>query len=124
MDDRLDAVFSYFEGENVAVTGSAVRDIETAHDIDVLVPNTVDLPALAQKHGASYNGWDTPDGLHIRRANLRVPGLRRPVQLIQRRDVSSFEQWPHAVLLRDGRVLNEGKFYDKPKPKAQRRPLR
>ena len=124
MDDRIQTVFNHFAGEDVAIAGSAVRDVETAHDIDVLVPSTVDLPALATKHGATYNGWDTPDGLHIRRANLRVPGLRRNVQLIQRRDVARFEDWPHAVLLRDGRVLNEGRFYDKPKPKARRRPLR
>ena len=71
MDDRLQTVFDHFAGEDVAIAGSAVRDIETAHDIDVLVPSTVDLPSLAQKHGANYSGWDTPDGLHIRRANLR-----------------------------------------------------
>lgn len=109
----LAKVFEHFGDDEVAVVGSAVRDYDAAKDIDVLVPAGVDYPALVKRLGATYNGWDLADGSHQRRANIRVPGVEKKVQLIQNRLVSQFEEWPHAVLTREGKHLNPGKHFTK-----------
>ena len=104
-------VFEHFADDDVAVVGSAVRDYETAKDIDVLVPAGVDYPALVKRLGATYNGWDLADGSHLRRANVNVPGVAKRVQVLQNRLVNTFSDWPHAVLQRDGQQLNTGKHF-------------
>lgn len=116
MDDLhpdLAKVFEHFSEDEVAVVGSAVRDYEAARDIDVLVPAGVDYPALVKRLGAKYNGWDLADGSHLRRANITIPGVAKRVQILQNRLVSQFEEWPHAVLRRDGQQHNAGRHFDK-----------
>jgi hypothetical protein len=112
MDD-ISRVFEYFPNDDVAVVGSVLRDPERARDIDVLVPASVDFPALAERLGVGYNGWDLADGSHLRRANFRIPNIDKNVQLLQNRLVTAFEEWPHAVRLRDGRILNPDKHFMK-----------
>jgi hypothetical protein len=111
----LSKVFDHFAEDKVAVVGSAIKDYEAAKDIDVLVPADVDYPALVKKLGATYSGWDLKDGSHLRRANYNIPGVAKRVQLLQNRMVGQFDQWPHAVLLRDGKTLNGDKHFTKRK---------
>ena len=113
MHPDIAKVFEHFVDDDIAIVGSAVRDYEVAKDIDVLVPSGVDYPALVKRLGATYNGWDLADGSHQRRANIRVPGIKKKVQLIQNRLVSKFDEWPHAVLTREGKQLNPGKHFTK-----------
>jgi len=116
MDDihpDIAKVFEHFGDDEVAVVGSAVRDYNAAKDIDVLVPSGVDYPALVKRLGAKYNGWDLADGSHLRRANITIPGVNKRVQILQNRLVSQFEEWPHAVLRRDGQQHNVGKHFTK-----------
>lgn len=115
MHADLRTIFDYFKDDKVAIVGSSVKDFDTAHDIDVLVPAGVDYKALTERLGVKYNGFESKDGSHIRRANLSVPGVKKNVQLVQNRLVDAFEEWPHALMQRDGTVLKEGKFYDKPR---------
>lgn len=112
MDD-LDRIFEHFKDREIAVVGSAVKDYGSARDVDVLVPAGVDFPTMADEMGIRYNGWDLADGSHLRRANVRLPGVEKPVQILQNGLVSKFEEWPHAVRLRDGRVLNADKHFTK-----------
>ena len=109
----LTKVFEHFANDDVAIVGSAVRDYEAAKDIDVLVLASTDYPALVKRLGAKYNGWDLENGNHIRRANISVPGVGKRVQVVQNRLVSKFDEWPHAVLQRNGQQLNPGKHYTK-----------
>ena len=109
----LTKVFEHFAKDDVAVVGSAVRDYDAAKDIDVLVPSGVDYQAIVKRLGAKYNGWDLADGSHTRRANVTVPGVAKRVQLVQNRLVSKFDEWPHAVLTREGKQLNPGKYFTK-----------
>ena len=114
---ELTRLFEHFPGQDIAVVGSALRDYDTAGDIDVLVPASVDLPALAKHRKAKYSGWDLKDGSHLRQVTLRLPGVSKRVQVVQNTTVKQFADWPHEVLLRDGRRLNPGKHYRKDDPR-------
>ena len=112
---ELTKVFEHFKDDEVAIVGSALRDFDKARDIDVVVPSKTDYPALVKRLGATYSGWDLADGSHLRRANLKVPGVGKRVQLLQNRLVHVFEDWPHAVLLRDGKTHNKDTHFSKQK---------
>jgi len=85
-------VFEHFADQEVAIVGSSLRDFDAAGDIDVLVKSSVDVPALAKKLGATYNGWDLANGDHVRRVNLTIPGVSKKVQLVQNRLVNEFAE--------------------------------
>ena len=105
-------IFNFFALLPIGIIGSSLRDIKQARDYDVLVHATVDFPALVKRLGLKYNGWDTPRG-HIRRANLRIPGVSKPVQLISHDRTKALIHHPHVVLLRDGTVLHPDKHFIK-----------
>ena len=121
---QLQLVFDAFDervpGTPVAIVGSAVRDFEQAHDIDVLVPQTVNWPVLMRRLGTKYNGWGKP-GHHVRRANLRIEGVSKQVQVLQRDESPTFASHPHAVLLPSGEVLNGNAHFQKSTPTFPRR---
>ena len=115
------AIFAHFPDWDIAVVGSSLRNFVTARDIDVLFRASQDFRQLAREVGVRYaGGWNMGEA-RIHRLNYTVPGLDKPVQLIQRSTVEDFDQWPHAVLLRDGTLLHEGQFYDKPGPASRAR---
>jgi hypothetical protein len=111
MHEQLRAVFAWFP-EPIAIIGSAVYDLNRARDIDVMFLATENWPALMMRERATYVGWDGPTG-HVRRANVRIPSVDKPVQLIQNDRVREFTDLPHATLLRDDTVLNPTKFFQK-----------
>jgi hypothetical protein len=45
----------------------------------------------------------------VRLSNTTVEGVSKLIQCISDSSVATFEQWPHMVLLRDGRLLNADK---------------
>lgn len=116
MAPELALVFAYLEqrfpGHSFGVIGSAVKDYDNANDIDVLVPYTILLPDLAVRLGVKYNGWDTLQG-HLRRANIRVPGVPKKVQLLQVESAPTPHDHPNASMLSDGTILKPGQFFDK-----------
>jgi hypothetical protein len=120
MHPQLQAIFDYFDIYDIAIAGGAAVDLVKASDIDVLFLAHNDFGALCKRLAITYQGWDTPDGRHIRTASFSLPGVRRPIQLIQ--DGSpSFEDYLKFVdisthqccLLRDGNLL-KGKDYTPP----------
>jgi hypothetical protein len=110
-------VFDRFAEWNVAIVGSSVRDFDNAHDIDLLFPADTDFRQLARELGLRYLGkFPSPlTGGDVRRlSNTTVEGVGKPIQCISDSSVTTFEQWPHTVLLRDGRMLNADQHYTKP----------
>lgn len=101
-------------GLNVGIVGSAVRDFETAKDIDVLFESGIELERACEKFGVRWSGWDAYNG-HVRRANLTIGGVDKPIQFVSSGGTPTLEDHPYATILRDGTVLNAGKFYTKPK---------
>jgi hypothetical protein len=107
-------VFDRFSEWDCAIVGSSLRDYDRAHDIDVLFPADTDFRQLARELGLKYLGkFPSPltKGDVRRLSNTYVDAVTKPVQIISDSTVSTFDQWPHAVLLRDGRLLNEDKHY-------------
>lgn len=108
-------VFEFFADYTVAIVGSSVRDFDHANDIDVLFL-AQDFRELAKSCGVKYLGkFSSPltKGDVRRLSGLTIDGVATPVQCISDSSVTTFDQWPHEVLLRDGRRLNEGKHFDK-----------
>jgi hypothetical protein len=117
MRPEFRAVFDRFAEWEIAIVGSSLRDFDNAHDIDVLFPAAQDFRQLAKEIGAKYLGKfpsAITDGDVRRLSNLTVDGVSKPIQIISDSSVSTFDKWPHAVLLRDGRILNAGQHYLKP----------
>ena len=114
MHPDLLKVFQHLINWNIAIFGSSVRDYNKAHDIDVLFPASVNFREVCKKLGIMYRGGQPTERGTIRRAILVIPGIAKQVQLCQSSEVEDFSTHPHAILLRDGRVLNEGVFYKKP----------
>jgi hypothetical protein len=116
MHPDLETVFAFFAdkfpGAPIAVIGSAVKDYDTAHDIDVLLPHDVEWHAAMKTLGTRYNGWDTKQG-HLRRANLTIPDVSKPVQVLQVESTPTAGDHPNAALLADGTVLKPGAWFDK-----------
>ena len=111
------AVFERFAEWEIAIVGSSLRDFDNAHDIDVLFLAGQDMRQLARELGLKYLGkFASPltNGDVRRLSNTHVEGVSKPIQLISDSSAATFDQWPHAVLLRDGRMLNDGKHYVKP----------
>ena len=115
MHPDLQRVFDYLKWKlnaEVVVIGSAVKDYETANDVDILLPHAIEWHYAMKRLGTKYNGWDTPQG-HLRRANIRVPGVRKRVQILQVSSVPTAHDHPNAALLPDGTILKPGHFFHK-----------
>ena len=110
---RFQRIFDHVQPAVVEIIGSALRSEETAHDIDVLFLHEREFKEACQRHGVKYNGWNTAEG-HVRRANVRVPGVDKPVQYLH----YSFSS-PYAALARDGSTRNAGHFFIKPSSTAR-----
>lgn len=119
MDYRLRRVFDFFADEDIAIIGSATRDVDAANDIDVLFLSTRDFPQLAEQLGTTYNGWNQ-SGFHLRRINYQIPDIEKPVQLLWYSHISRFADHPHCVMLRDGTRLNDGVYWSDPNPHVKR----
>lgn len=112
------AVFLHFAMYDVAIVGSSLQNMEKAKDIDVLFGAHEDFRQLARELGIGYRGgFDTPKG-RVRQMRYQFGDLK-PLNLVQRSSVVKFSQWPHAVLLRDGTLINPGVHYDKGRLPAQ-----
>jgi hypothetical protein len=114
-------VFDRFAEWEIAIVGSSLRDFDSAGDVDVLFLAGQDMRQLARELGLKYLGkFPSPltKGDVRRLSNTSVEGVSKPVQLISDSSVATFDQWPHMVLLRDGRVLNAGQHYLKPEKSA------
>ena len=122
MHPALHRVMSQFD-EPCAIIGSAARDYDSAHDIDVLfLLDTIGWKGLVGRMRLKYNGWDHPtDGYHVRRANWTLPGISKPIQLITMSHLKEFSDYPFCCILQDGTVLNDGRYYQK-EPRGQRHP--
>lgn len=112
-------VFDYFPDEDIAIIGSSVRDMDRAHDIDVLFLPTVNFRELCNLHDVRYRGkWERQsplDGANetIRQVTMAIPGVPLPVQLTQNSRTWAFQLHPFCTLLRDGTRLNDGVYFDK-----------
>lgn len=115
----LHRVLSQFD-EPCAIIGSAARDVESANDIDVLfLLDDIGWRGLVGRMRLKYNGWNHPtDGYHVRRANWTLPGVGKPIQLITMSHLKEFSDYPFCCVLRDGTILNEGKYFKK-EPRGQ-----
>ena len=113
MKAELYKIFSHLRDWDVAVTGSVLRDYDAAKDIDVLFPASQDFRQLARELGIVYRGGFDGDGGRVHSLRYAIEGVDKVLNLIQRTGVEEFEEWPHECLLRNGRVLNDGKFFDK-----------
>lgn len=121
MRPEFQRVFTHLAEWNCAIVGSSLRDFDNAHDIDVLFPASQDFRQLARELGLKYLGRfpsAITDGDVRRLSNTVISGVPKPVQIISDSSVVTFDQWPHAVLLRNGRMLNEGRHYVKPRDEA------
>lgn len=122
MRPEFEQIFRLFP-EEILIIGSAVRDYQTARDIDILFESEADFKRAIKRLGATYNGWDqfsrTPSGAevksHIRRANVSLKGIAKPVQLLH-----SGLPHPYAACCRDGTYINEHVHFDKSKPTRYR----
>ena len=103
-----------FPKEPIAVIGSAVKDYERAHDVDVLLPHSIEWKDAMKKFRTKYNGWDTSQG-HVRRANLRLWGVSKPIQILQISAFPTAAQHPFAALFGNGVVTKPDKYFDKEK---------
>lgn len=112
LDPRLKAVFTAFPNDNIAIIGSAAINVDSANDIDVLFLTDESFKRAVISKGAKYNGWDR-NGQHVRRANVTIEGAYKPVQLTQNSTHHRFEDYPYALVLRDGTIIHEGQQYDK-----------
>src|SRR5688500_12053081 len=117
MRPELRRVFDRFAEMNGAIVDSSLRNFDSARAIDVLFTADTDFRQLAKDLGAKYLGkFKGPlSGGYVRRlSTITIEGVGKPVQCISDSSVTTFEQWPHTVLLRDGRVLNGDQHYVKP----------
>ena len=108
MHPDLQRCFDYFPAHTISIIGSAVRNMETANDIDILFAGSEDFPAICRELGVKYCGWDTPE-CHVRKACIRIPEVRKPVHLL------SWGEYDirHCQLLRDGTHRHAGRYFDK-----------
>jgi hypothetical protein len=113
MKPELYKVFSALREWDVAITGSVLRDYDAAGDIDVLFPASQDFRQLARELGIKYRGGFEGDGGRVHSLKYRIPEVDKEINLIQRTGVEEFRDWPHEVLLRNGKVLNKGQYLDK-----------
>mgnify|MGYP001558514224 CR=1 FL=1 len=107
MNNDLQLCFDTFAGYDICIVGSAVRDFETAHDIDILFLSG-DFPSICRQLRVKYCGWDTPTH-HVRKAVFRILGVGKPIHLLS---WGSYDPG-HCQLLRDGSYRHPGKFFDK-----------
>ena len=107
------AVFSHLREFDIAITGSVLRDFDAAKDLDVLFPASQDFRQLARELGVSYRGGFDGDGGRIHSLHYQIEGVSKPVNLFQRDNVFSADDWPHECLLRNGTVRNKGAYLDK-----------
>lgn len=117
MRPELQRVFDHLADYECAIVGSSLREYDTANDIDVLCLAGQDFRTLAKALGVTYLGAfpsAITSGKVRRLSSLAIEGVDKPLQVISDSSVATFDQWPHAVLLRDGRRLNAGKHYVKP----------
>lgn len=113
MNPELYKVFSHLREWDIAITGSAVKDFDKAKDVDVLFPASMNFRQLARELGIPYRGGFDGVGGRVHSLHYRIDDVDKDINLIQRSGVEEFDQWPHEVLLRNGRVLNKGKFLKK-----------
>ena len=122
MHPALQRVLSQFD-EPCAIIGSAARDYDSAHDIDVLfLVDDRGWRRIMDEFRLRYNGWDHPEfGYHVRRANFKLLGIPKNIQLITMSYLKEFSDYPFCCILQDGTILHEGQFYKK-EPRGQRHP--
>lgn len=97
------------------VIGSAVQDYERAGDVDVLLPHSIEWKDAVKALKTKYNGWDTPSQGHIRRANIKLWGVSKPIQVLQIEKYPTVADHPFAAMFADGRVIKPDKVFDKEK---------
>ena len=114
MRQEFRAIFARYEDYECAIVGSALRDFETAHDIDLLMPSSVDFRHLAAERGLRYHGGF--DGLYGRVHSLHdlFAHETKIVNLFQCSGIHTLGDWPKVILHRDGRLENTGNHYLKP----------
>lgn len=116
MHPELRKVFDFFSSDDIMIIGSAIHDFDRAHDIDVAFLwdgrewADIGWKDVMRRLRLRYNGWDQ-DGYHVRRANLRIPGVSKPVQLCHMSHVRRPEDHRWSVMLRDGTVIRNGGRY-------------
>ena len=106
-------IFDTLSDFEIAITGSVLKDYEAAKDIDILFLASQDFRKLSDELGIPYRGGFEGDGGRVHSLHYLMHGVEKDINLIQRTGVDTFEQWPHAVLLRDGTIFNEGKYHQK-----------
>ena len=107
------SIFSHLREFDIAITGSSLRDFDAAKDVDVLFPASQDFRQLARELGIPYRGGFDGDGGKIHSLHYQIPGVPKMVNLFQKDTAHTFEDWPHEALLRNGKTLNEGKYFSK-----------
>ena len=122
MHADLQRVFDFFTDDPVAIIGSAALDYDEAQDVDVLfLADDATWKAIMRRLHIRYSGWDH-GGYHVRRANYRIPGVTKPVQLLSMSHLTTFADHPYAVLMRSGGILHVGERFEKMRriPKSRR----
>jgi hypothetical protein len=109
MDPRLRKIFALLPHYEIGIVGSAIRDVDTAHDIDILFLEPVQFASACKEYGVKWQGWDADLG-HVCRGTTQLPGFDKPVQFVLLGSVRRFEDNLHCVLKRDGTFVKEGVF--------------
>ena len=116
MRSEFRRVFDRFAEWEIAIVGSSLRGFDSAGDVDVLFLAGQDMRQLAKELGLKYLGkFPSPltKGDVRRLSNTTVDGVNKPIQCISDSSVTTFQEWPHAVLLRNGSILNDGQHHIK-----------
>lgn len=112
MHTTFTTLFDMLRDYDVAIIGSALRDYDMANDVDVLFFDEDEFRDACVVFGFKYNGWDTSRG-HVRRANVLVRSIGKPVQFIHMEDVTCPDDHPHMALCANGMTYHAGIHYDK-----------
>lgn len=112
MPNELEKVFNLLPGFDIIIVGSSVYKT-SAKDIDVLFMDGKEFETACFLNNLKWGGWDANYG-HVRRANVTLEGVDKPVQFIHVGSVAKPEDHPHILIMRDGTILHPKKIYIKP----------
>lgn len=110
---ELEWIFKWFSPYNIGIVGSATKDYDLAHDVDVLFFEQDQFKRACESQEVKWNSWDSGTGL-IMRANTKIKGLDKPIQLLWAGSAQVPTDHPYMIILWDDPPLNEGKWYEKP----------
>lgn len=116
MAPEFEQIFQYLNHPEMClgIIGSATIDLSRAKDIDVMLFGTdEEWGLLIDRCGVKFNQWRTPAGQWLQRANLKMPEIRKPVQLLRNASYQWPTEFPGMVILQSDVILKPGVVFDK-----------